>query len=556
MQEQIIMSKVALDKTKYRVLGPLLTQLRFESPETLLEQSYRAEHLIRLLDPAKGYPYDFVCYKLTNFKPKLAQTPAILDGENLICDLATFIEQVTKQKPINSDRLPEPVRPVRDIADDNDISIKTLSRWTRLGLAQRQVIFPDQTCQNVILESTWQWFITKHESRVARAAAFSRLSPNQRQTIVRQARQLYQKDNLSRYQIEIELAEKNGRARETIRFILNAHDRHAAAAERIFPDKAKLTDEVRRQIFEMAARGLPVGQLARIFGRSSSTIYRIINEARQEQWQTIEIGYIYSPDFDLPSADQTILPGAETEIQFKPDSDNHIQPLSSSEERGLFRAYNYLKWKQDQKRKLYTERKKSAIPAAVMDRLESLQARIDEIKGKLILANQALVISIAKKHLSGALSLDELASEGLTPLMKAVEKFDYTKGFKFSTYASWAVMKHFARIVPLAGQQQHHYLADEELDRIVPGVSEIDENHAYERSMAVINAMDTLDDRERHILKNRFGLDRSEDPMSLAQLGKRLGVTKERVRQIESKAMDKLHTLLKDSLPSDQNDFE
>jgi RNA polymerase sigma factor (sigma-70 family) len=538
------MARVILDKTKYRVLGNLIVQLRFESPQTLLEQSYKAERLIKLLASDKQYPYDFICYKLTDFKHKDAQNPALLTGRDVIRDLVTFISQISQQLPVPLNQLPENARTIREIADVCNISTKTLQRWLPLGLAQRSVITQDNIRKSIILDSTWQWFIDHHEHLVARAAAFSRLSRNQRQTVIQQARYLYQKEKLSRHQIENHLATKTGRARETIRYILSAYDKNAAPEDRIFPIRVKLTDEIRQQIFDMFVRGLPIEQLARIYGRSRSSIYRLINEVRQERWRTAEIEPILSHEFDLPCADQTILPGAEIAVHVKSGSDNHLATLSASDERNLFRAYNYLKWKQLQARKFYVDNPSSPIPAAVLDKLEELQGKIDEIKGKLILVNQALVISIAKKHLNGALSLDELISEGMSPIMKAVEKFDYTKGFKFSTYASWAVMKHFARVVPLAGEAQHHYMADDELDLIAPGTTDIDENISYQRSLAVTNAVETLDEREQHILNNRFGLDRREEPLSLAQLGKRLGITKERVRQIESKAMTKLHSLL------------
>ncbi len=546
------MPKVVLEKARFRVLGPLILQLRFEPPPTLLEQSFRAEHLIKLIDPARQYPYDFICYKLTDFKPQEVREPVLIQGTDIIYDLVIFISNISRHAPLGLNQLPEPAVSVKDLARENSISPKTFKRWNKMGLAYRRVLGRDGIPQNIILKSTWLWFIEKYERLVARAAAFSRLTAGRRLWIIHEARKLYLSGQFSRNQIETSLARKINRARETVRYVINNHDASASAQDRIFPARAKLTPETCKEIFEMFARGIAVDQLSRIFGRSQPTIYRIINNARQEAWRNASIEYIFSPEFGLPSADQTILPTAETRMNAKPES-SHTETLTPADERSLFRAYNYLKWKQDQIRKPFLATTENQlplpIPAGVLDELETLQADIDETKNKLILANQALVVSIAKRHLNNSLTLDELFSEGLVPLMKSVEKFDYTRGFKFSTYASWAIMKHFARIVPLAGQHQHELLSPEDMDALQPGVSEVDEHEAYRRSMAVQGALEHLTDRERHVLENRFGLDRAEEPLSLSQLGTRLGVTKERIRQIESKAMEKLHAILKEKLP-------
>jgi len=545
------MPKVVLENAKFAVLGRLITQLRFESPSVLIEQSFRAEHLIKLIDPAKEYPYDFICYKITNFRPRQESQPQLISGAVLVSDLVTFIDQVAKQVFLLVDQLPEPAFTAKQLAQEIGVSTKTIRRWRRLGLAQRTIVRPDWGMQTYILKSTWDDFITKHERLVARAAAFNRMSAGQREWIISQARTLYQTNGYTRNQIELMLAEKTSRARETIRYVLNNHDATCEQENRVFPARTKLTIETCTQMYEMFTRGIDVEHLARVFGRSESTIYRIVMKYRQKAWQQAPIEYIYSPEFDLPSADDTILPGAEVQVENKTES-THVQTLEPAQERGLFRAYNYLKWKQDQHRKAYLAEPQQLIPLPVLDELEALQAKIDQIKDKLILANQALVISIAKRHLNNSLTFDELCSEGLSPLMKAVEKFDYTRGFKFSTYASWAVIKHFARVVPLAGQQQHQLLSDEDINLLIPGTTDIDEDQAYQRSIAIQGALEQLNERERHVLENRFGLSRSDEPLSLAQLGKRLGVTKERIRQIEAKAMDKLHTILKGTLPSDE----
>jgi RNA polymerase primary sigma factor len=546
MQEQVIMPRIVLDKTRFRVLGNLILQLRFGAPETLLEQSYRAERLIRLINPDKQYPYDFICYKLTDYKPKEIPDSPLIDGADLIADLAMFISQVTRGCPVLPNMLPERGILIERLMAENEISARSMERWIARGLVQRTIIRPEGGLGQIVLESTWQWFIEKNERLVSKAAAMNQLTCEQRRRIVQHARELYHHGGMSRSAIEQFLAKKHARAPETIRFILDAHDQQAEFEERIFPIKTKLTDEVIGQIYELYVKGAGIDYLAKIFGRNPATISRIVNQVRRERWQNVTIEYIYSPEFDLPDAMETIVaPARMIDLKVESAGEHRTEVLSGVQERTLFRAYNYLKWLMDRSKRVENQ---ETLTTAAMDRLEELLNQANQIKDLLIMANRALIAHIAKKHLNGVLSLEELMSEGLGPLIKAVEKFDYTRGFKFSTYASWAIIKHFARAVPMEGQLCHQYLTDEDLDAIMPGVDGVDEDQAYRRSMAVVDAMLQLNERERHILENRFGIDRQQEPMSLAQLGEVLGVTKERVRQIEAKAMDKLHVILKESL--------
>ena len=122
-------------------------------------------------------------------------------------------------------------------------------------------------------------------------------------------------------------------------------------------------------------------------------------------------------------------------------------------------------------------------------------------------------------------------------------------GNKFSTYSTWAIMKNFARSIPAEHVQ---------LDRFRTGHDEIfsgsrdDRANQFKQEMVnqtqhtvIMSILDRLDNREKDIILHRFGLEQGSEPQTLEQVGNRLGVTKERIRQLESRALRKLRKMLR-----------
>ena len=307
-------------------------------------------------------------------------------------------------------------------------------------------------------------------------------------------------------------------------------------------------------IYEEYRRGTPVPELAERFGRTRSTVYRMLNEGRAKRLAERRIDYMYSQEFELPDADAWIL-GAGDESRDRHGSKKFRVPkdvpaflehlyrtplLSRGQEWDLFRCYNYLKFKAARLR----EQIDPARPrGSQLDQVEGLLDRAEKMRGRIIQSNLRLVVSVAKRHMGGVVGAGELVSDGNLALMRAVEKFDYTRGHKFSTYATWVLMKNYARTIPEEHYQHERFQTGrEELLKLAERhrIEEEPQEQASGAREAVDRLLGALSERERLIVTRHYGLNEAGRKQTLEQIGRLLGVTKERVRQLEQRALRKL----------------
>jgi RNA polymerase sigma factor (sigma-70 family) len=217
--------------------------------------------------------------------------------------------------------------------------------------------------------------------------------------------------------------------------------------------------------------------------------------------------------------------------------------IDKDEEQFYFRRMNWLKFQAATVRGKLDQRRASLRQ---IEQVEGLLAEAETVKAILITSNLRLVVSIAKKFVDATWSLDELISEGNLALMRSVEKFNFALGNRFSTYATYAIQRHFFRLSERGRQLRKRFVSDDESLRDRPEKESDAAYHSAEQIGMLKELfaafLKELEPRERQIVVARFGFD-GKPPRTFRELGSQMGVCKERIRQIQSRAMDKLREL-------------
>ena len=539
-------------------MADLGRQLPLSPTRLRLRQIAGIEYLLSVCEPQREYPYELVCFHITGHRLRSSVGDGLLAGGKLISDLALLAEQLSRSVPMAEDVWGERLWRVEALAERFSVSAKTISRWRSRGLLGLRVAAGDGRPRLAFRESSIRRFVAHNDKLVRRGKGFTQLTAEQRDELIEAARTLAA-DGKSLHAVARTLARRTGRAVETIRYTLRAYEQQESSIP-IFPvhEPAQLA-ETDHEIIERCYRnGDNVRALAKRFERTPSSIYRIIAEVRAARLRRLDVQYIYSPEFERPDADQAILDGdpsaATTPSEARPPRDlpvylqqlYRLPMLSRVQEQVLFRRYNYLKFKAAELiRTIDAKRPRSSL----LDRIERLLASADRLRTRLTQANLRLVVSIARRHVSSGTDFYELVSDGNLSLMQAVEKFDYTRGNKFSTYATWAIRKNYARTIPEQRSRRARFQATspEILEAAVQSVDPepVEDETAAARGM-VRRLLTCLDERERAIVTRHYGLVPGGRKHTLQQIGNLLGVTKERVRQIEQRALDKLRRQLGD----------
>lgn len=278
--------------------------------------------------------------------------------------------------------------------------------------------------------------------------------------------------------------------------------------------------------------------------------------ARAERLVRQEIGFIYSDEFDSLTTERVeaaahgeslFIPPTETAPSGTPPyiAQLYDKPmLTPVGERAHFRKMNFLRYRCNVLRSGLDVKNPDA---AVINSIEGMLAESLAARSKIATCNLRLVVAAARRLRSVIVPFDERVAEGNLILLKAIDKFDYSRGFRFSTYATLSIQRHVLKVCESSSKYQErypaapHYLIE---DRVVPEA----ENERLIRHLGCLDtlmrsASMALDDRERLIVEERYGLNASRKGRRLREVADMLGISKERVRQIQHAAVDKLFDL-------------
>jgi RNA polymerase primary sigma factor len=227
------------------------------------------------------------------------------------------------------------------------------------------------------------------------------------------------------------------------------------------------------------------------------------------------------------------------------------QLMKGAEEKLMFLRFNFSKRKLTALQKLI---KRDGLTRQRAEQFVEWHRRFEHFREYLVRTNLALVLAMAKRTRLGDVDFAEVVSEGNMALIRAVDKFNVDKGFKFSTYACRAILKAFSRTALKASKHRTRFPVEFEPDMEKSDWAEkrrdaVEEDCIDELKAIVQRNLADLSPVEDTVIRRRFNWEQhDESPLTLEEVGQIIGVTKERVRQIQNKALAKIRGVLEEGV--------
>jgi RNA polymerase primary sigma factor len=297
----------------------------------------------------------------------------------------------------------------------------------------------------------------------------------------------------------------------------------------------------------------------------ATPIPRVMRARVESLLETENYAYMDSPSFKERGIEKQLFgtEGHEPELPltswYAPTRDEAIEAGSHSaptlmkpaEEKTMFLRFNFAKCKLS---KMKAKIEKDGLTREMAEDFLEWHRKFEHFREYLTRTNLALVLAMAKRTRLGDVDFAEIVSEGNMALLRAVDKFNVERGFKFSTYACRAILKAFSRTALKSSRYKTRFPVEFEPDYEKSDWTDrkrdaVQEDCVDELKQIVDRNLAELSDVEQTVIRRRFNWEQTEtSPLTLEEVGQIIGVTKERVRQIQNKALTKIRHVMEDGV--------
>jgi RNA polymerase sigma factor (sigma-70 family) len=539
---------------RYRVdiIAGLARQLGFAPLAVRRVQIDAAETFVADVDDNRAYTWAEVIERITGRQP---QTPSdeLIPGEALRHDLSVLVEEVSGSLELIAADQCEPVLTIDDVTTRFNVTSKTIQRWRKRGLISRRFVFADGRSRVGFMLSSVERFIATNGEAVERGANFSHVDDVERESILRHAERLAVKCRCCVREITRRVGRRFNRSPLTVLHTVRKFDEQHPDRAIFVRAAAEFTPAQSQRVAKLSRRGVALRVISERVRSQRSTVYRAVMDERVSRIAERKVNFHDDPLFHEPAAEQVLQAMVKAGEQ-QVGSAETVRPargippyladlyrtplLTPALERSLFLQFNFYKFRFVMLRRQFDP---ELARNRELEAMESALRSARQVKNRILQANLRLAVSVARKHMGPGqvyrgLSLMELVSEGNLALMRAVEAFDPNRNVKFSTYATLALMKGFARVdpkmMPIRTQDNEHINAhsDDRADRAT--------DLAVDREQ-IAKLLSVLDERERRLISMQFGLD-GAGGIALDRAGQLMGLRRGDARALSLQAMTKL----------------
>lgn len=460
-----------LPRLRTPALADLARQLRYAPAEALRRHVEHAEALAGEVEASRNYPEDWVVFRVTGYRPELAE-PAMIVGSALLTDLSALVERLSDAAQAGesggaatgsagqlTDLDPGAALDIDALCRRWRVSRKTIDRYRKQGLIARRAVGGNGKARLIFTLAAVERFERRAPARIAGAGAFTRIPPELEARMVRRAARYRRVLGCSLNAAAARLATRFDRAHETVRQLLHRHEKSGA----VFGESGPLTDRQRGVLHRAWRRGIDASTLGARFRRTRPTIHRAINERRAELLRGLALPEAPSVAKGngrrpRPGASETVLaptpvrsglgtPG-ETDLSafLRGAREPHVPIGVEEAARGA--AHQFLL--AEAARLVHELPAHQGGGAPLLDRVETSLRWAARLKAELVRTQLNLLVRTLEGQLGTPLDtlrpgeLRALICEGLAAIGAAVDQHDPAKGGRLAAPAGIAL----ARVAP------------------------------------------------------------------------------------------------------------